>query len=169
MRGERLCGYIISRSVGQPWGYMLCIEPVIRDISSALSTGENVSIQIPSIDILHEIQQNVSSGNPGSDMQDSRERSTYTRAASSNSVTTITSQSALSKIPTDRMDLNEELDEEQVVDSGRIAGHDLPQTSASGPGASSVSAMVSITVSYFYFAQCSNKIRLGTDTLLKSH
>ncbi|KAM3072908.1 hypothetical protein ACMFMF_007235 [Clarireedia jacksonii] len=52
----KLCGYIISRVVGKPWGYMLPIQPVIEDICKNLAL-DTESVKVISRTLLDELQQ----------------------------------------------------------------------------------------------------------------
>ncbi|PMD58054.1 uncharacterized protein K444DRAFT_564413 [Hyaloscypha bicolor E] len=57
IRDNRLCGYILSRAVEQPWGYMLPIEPVLRDILKTLDG--RASFEIPSEATVQQLRQRI--------------------------------------------------------------------------------------------------------------
>jgi hypothetical protein len=51
----KLCGYILSRVVGRPWGYMLPIQPVIKDICKDLALDATKLLKVFSRTLLNEL------------------------------------------------------------------------------------------------------------------
>jgi hypothetical protein len=62
LRNSKVCGCIFARLDGLPWGYMLPIEPILKEISRVYSIdGNQVKVQIPDAHTMEHIKSGTSS------------------------------------------------------------------------------------------------------------
>jgi hypothetical protein len=57
LQNSKVCGCIFARLDGLPWGYMLPIEPILKEISRVYSIdGNQVKARIPTADTIEHIK-----------------------------------------------------------------------------------------------------------------